>query len=163
MKNMKQILIGAFSFITSCVMLTIILPIIDNINLSFMRVCIYLLLVIIISLFCFFLFKKYKLKKGYFILAILPFIISVCLLPIGWVVQHENRNIYHICDKDDTQEFCQCKVDFMRSNLSQNSWIFEKIDKDFKEIAHKLEDKEENVFLKGKSECEKLFNRPHTD
>lgn len=94
MKNMKQILIGAFSFITSCVMLTIILPIIDNINLSFMRVCIYLLLVVIISLFCFFLFKKYKLNKGYFILAILPFIISVCMLPIGWVVQHENRKNY---------------------------------------------------------------------
>ena len=85
------------------------------------------------------------------------------MLPIGWVVQHENRNIYHICDKDDAQEFCQCKVDFMRSNLSQNSWTFEQIDKDFKDIAHRLEDKEENVFLKGKSECEKLFNKPHTN
>ena len=51
----------------------------------------------------------------------------------------------------------------MRSNLSQNSWTFEQIDKDFKDIAHRLEDKEENVFLKGKSECEKLFNKPHTN
>ena len=69
---MKQILIGAFSFITSCVMLTIILPIIDNINLSFMRVCIYLLLVVIISLFCFFSLQEIQIEEGIFYISDTP-------------------------------------------------------------------------------------------